>query len=442
MNREASQDVQRTGIGLLQSPRETPVGVPAFAFPSPEVTQCPYAFYEALRRDAPVYKHPERNEYLVARRKHVLHVFQHPEIFSSDLAVGDERFRSRVSDFAAIAPDDGDGDGPILTSSSLVFSDPPDHTVKRRALARVVARERMAGYEPLIDGIANELIDGFEADGEVEFRSRFADQLAVRTICAVAGFPEEARTLVMQWARMGSRHGRRFMTAEQLAEEDRSLADQAAFVQGLIVERLESPRDDFLTEFVHGQVERDGALNLEYLMNDINLLLTAGNETTSRLITNTMLLLLQSPDAIQQVVDDVSLVPAALEESLRYESPTQWISRYVTRDTEIDGIQVPEGAFVVLLLGSANHDESHWDEPNRFVLGREDIVKYPMGFGGGIHLGVGAPLARLEARIGITIALQRLRNLRLAPGRNDFANIDNFQKRVPEVLHLEFDRAA
>ena len=101
-----------------------------------------------------------------------------------------------------------------------------------------------------------------------------------------------------------------------------------------------------------------------------------------------------------------------------------------------------KGAFVVLLLGSANHDESHWDNPNRFVLGREDIVKYHVGFGGGVHLCVGAPLARLEARVGMTVALQRLRNLRLAPGRNDFTNIDNFQKRVPEALHLEFDRAA
>jgi cytochrome P450 len=432
----------RTGIGTAESRSGQPEDLAAFDFPtSPEITQCPYAFYEALRREAPVYKHPHRSEYLVARRQDILHVVQHPEIFSSDLSAGDESYvAGDITTFLTDHPAAAGGDeGPIMTPKSLVWSDPPDHTIKRRALAKVVSRERIASYEPLIESIAHELIDGFIADGVVEFRSRFADQLAVRTICAAAGFPPEAGTLVMEWSRMGSRNGRRYMTPEQLAEEDRSLPEQAAFVQGLIADRLANPTDDFLTEWVQGQVERDGELNLEYLVTDMNLLLTAGNETTSRLITNTMLLLLQNPEAMEQVLTDPPKIPDALEESLRFESPTQWVSRYVTQDTEIAGVAIPQGAFVVILLGSANNDETLWDDPNSFRLDRPDVVKYHMGFGGGVHLCVGAPLARQEARIGMTIALDRLRNLRLAPGRNDLANIENFQKRVPEVLHLEFD---
>jgi cytochrome P450 len=430
---------ERTGIGLAEARAGQSDHVAGFDFPTaPAITQCPYPLYEALRREAPVYRHPQRNEFLVSRRRDILHVLQNPAIFSNDLAVGDDRYRAEVATFLADRPD-GDEDGPIMTSTSLVLSDPPDHTVKRRAIARVVSRERMPVYDPLVVRIANELIDGFAGQGEVEFRSRYADQLAVRTICAVAGFPDEAVELVMQWSRMGTRHGRRYLTPEQIAEEDRSAGDQAEFVRGIVLDRLEHPGDDFLTELVHGQVARDGELNLEYLVNDINLLLQAGNETTSRLITNTLLLLLQNPAEMERVLADPALVAAALEESLRYESPTQWLSRYVTQDTEIDGVAIPEGAFVVILLGSANHDESLWDDPNRFTVGRPDIVKYHMGFGGGIHLCVGAPLARLEARIGLEIALQRLRNLRLVPGKNDLANIQNIQKRVPVVLHVAFD---
>jgi len=117
----------------------------------------------------------------------------------------------------------------------------------------------------------------------------------------------------------------------------------------------------------------------------------------------------------------------------------EWVSRLVVRDTEIDGVPIAAGSFVVILLGSANHDEALWDDPNRFRLGRPDAARKHLGFGGGVHLCVGAPIARLEARIGLRVVLERLRGLRLAPGRNDFANIANFQKRVPEVLHLAFE---
>ena len=184
----------------VECPRPQPdEGVAAFTFPSPEVTQCPYGFYEALRRDAPVYKHPERNEYLVARRKDILHVFQHPEIFSNDLAVGDERFRQEVADFAGTSGNGEEAEGPILTARSLVFSDPPDHTVKRRALARVVARERMRRVR------AARGRDRERADRHVPARRRGRVPVAVRRSgsrsndlcgCRVPGRGSDARDAV------------------------------------------------------------------------------------------------------------------------------------------------------------------------------------------------------------------------------------------------------
>ncbi len=249
MKRTAVED--RTGIGLAEARVGQPERVEGFDFPTaPEITQCPYPFYEALRRETPIYKHPERNEFLVARRRDILHVLQNPAIFSNDLAAGDDRYRAEVATFLA-ARGDVDEDGPIRTSKSLVLSDPPDHTVKRRALAKVVSRERMPTYEPLVER-HRERADRRASPPTARSSSaaRFADQLAVRTICAVAGFPDEAGELVMQWARMGSRHGRRYMTPEQIADEDSSAARPGEPSSA----RLSSigsrhPRDDFLTEW-------------------------------------------------------------------------------------------------------------------------------------------------------------------------------------------------
>jgi cytochrome P450 len=429
----------RIGIGLEEMRTNQPGSVDAFDFPTDGgIVQCPYPFYEALRRDARVYKYPGRNEFLLARREDIMFALQNPQIFSTDLGKVDPKLDASAARFLDEEPKPMPAGCPITTSNSLPMSDLPEHTVKRRAIAKVVSRKRLPSYEPLVESIANELVDGFVARGSVEFRSEFADQLAVRTICEVAGYPAEAATLVMSWARLGTNHGRRYLTDEQIAAQDRDMREQAVYAKRLILDRLERPRDDFLSELVHDQVERDGELNLPYLVSEVNLLLLAGNETTSRLVTNTMLMLLQQPDLLEQVRDDPSLLPAAIEESLRYESPTQWVTRIVLEDTEIAGTPIPRGAAVVLMLGSANQDDELWDDPHRFVLDRPNIAKYHLGFGGGIHLCVGAPLARLEARIGLTIALERLENVRLAPG-NDLANIENFQKRVPVVLNLEFD---
>ena len=431
----------RIGVGLEHARTSQPDDVAEFDFPTDaEIVQCPYPFYEALRRDARVYKYPGRNEYLLARREDIMFALQNPQIFSTDLGKVDPKLDASAARFLDDEPKPLPPGCPITTSNSLPMSDLPEHTVKRRAIAKVVSRKRLPSYEPLIERLAHELIDGFESRGTVEFRSEFADQLAVRTICEVAGYPPEAAKLVMRWARLGTNHGRRYLTDAQIAAQDRDMREQAQYAKRLILDRLEHPGDDFLSELVHEQVERDGELNLPYLVSEVNLLLLAGNETTSRLVTNTMLVLLQQPELFEAVRADLSLLPAVIEESLRYESPTQWVTRIVLEDTEIAGTPIPRGAAVILMLGSANQDEELWDDPHRFVLDRPNIAKYHLGFGGGIHLCVGAPLARLEARIGLEIAIERLQSVRLAP-TNDLANIDNFQKRVPVVLNLEFDPA-
>jgi cytochrome P450 len=428
-----------SGLGLAHA---TDGKMPAdFGFPSPSVTQCPYPFYEALRQEQPVFKHPERNEYLISRRKDILFVLQHPEIFSNELSRADKDL-ARGAGHWLEAADVPEGEEQIITPNSMSHSDPPEHTLKRRVAAELIKRDRLSRIEPRIAELANELIDAFVDDGECEIRSQYADPLALSVICELAGFPRDDTATFLTWPRLGTGHGRRYLSKDQRAAEDRTMGDQAEYMKNLVLEKYENPADDALSAIIQAHVERDGELNVPYLTTEANLILTAGNETTSRLFATMVVLLVQNPDQLELLRNDRSLLRGAIEECLRFEAPTQWTSRLVLEDTEIDGVPIPAGAFVVNLYGSANRDETVWEDADRFDISRADVHKYHMGFGGGVHLCLGAPLARTEGQIALGVLLDRLENIRFAPGKNDLDNIDHFQKRVPTKLYIEFDKAA
>jgi len=414
---------------------DTPKRLADFQFPSDEVTKCPYPFYEALRNEAPIYKYPGRNDYLLSRRKDIMVALTNPKIFSNRTYLSDEwALMSGDRDELAVKPH-----GQLETSFGLTSSDPPEHGIKRRALGILIDPRNIRAAEDTLRRIANELIDGFIGSGSVELRSQFADPLAIRTICELAGFPPEDRDIFLSWHRIGTGHGRRFLTPEQLAEQWKDTPEREIYCEKTILDRLANPRDDFITKVVQTQVERDGELNLPYLVSEIGLVLTAGNETTSRLIANVMKLLLEHPDQFRKVVEDRSLVPNAIDEALRFECPTQWTSRLVMEDTEIDGVPIPKGAFVLMLYGSANRDEN-WENADDFQIERPAISKLNMSFGGGIHRCLGSPIALAEGKIALEVMLDRLRNPRFAPGHEiELENIDNFQKRVPKKLYIEFD---
>ena len=408
----------------------------AFSFPSQEVTACPFPFYEALRREAPVYKYPGREDYLLSRREDILHVLTHPEIFSNKHYLLDPHSPGGSNRAVLEAKPPGEV---LKTSFTLSHSDPPEHAVKRRELRSLINPRYIHAAEETLRRIANELIDGFIGRGEVDLRSEFADPLAVRTICELAGFPPEDRHIYLGWNRIGTGHGARYLTPEQLAKQQKDQPDRTAYIEKTIADRLARPREDFITEVIQAQIARDGEINLPYLSGTLGQILTAGNETTSRLLTNVVKLLLENPDQLAKLVANPELAPGAVDEALRFECPTQWTSRLVLEDTEIGGVKVPKDAFVLMLYGSANRDET-WTDPDRFDIERPNVRELTMAFGGGIHRCLGSPIALAEGRIALEVIIARLKNLRFAPGHEaELENIDNFQKRVPKALHILFD---
>jgi cytochrome P450 len=408
-----------------------------YEWPSAEVSECPFPFYESLRASAPVYKVPGRDEYLVSSWDDIAYIETHPELFSNSTIEVDPAAARAAADVEAL------GDGPYdfeYSSRGIAGCDPPEHRFKRKALLKIVSRERLASYEPGIRALCDELIDPFAARGEVELGSEFAGPLPLWVIVDILGLAREHREM-FQIVGGGQGQASRYLSPDDLEEQARRQKIARGFIADAIRERYREPRQDFLTEMVQDQVERDGRLNVPYLTTEASTLLFAGMLTTWHTIVNSVLLLLSNPEQLASVRADRSLIRKVWEETLRLESPVQWLQRLVLEDTEVKGVRIPKGAMVLMLFASGNRDLAHWEDPDKFWPERPRLLKDHLGFGYGIHLCLGAPLARLEGEVALNALLDRLPGLRLAPGRNTFEHVPSGIFRSLRELYLEFDRA-
>jgi cytochrome P450 len=393
------------------------------------IQESPYPWYKQRRGHAPVASIQGRDEWFLSRWEDIDFVTEHPELFSSALP-HDGRG-------TPVADDYGFDYSPV----SMANSDGPEHHDKRLAGLKLIGRGRLRAIAPTVERVADELIDGFVGNGEAEFVSQFSDWLPVRVIADVLGFPQSDVPELKVWSNRAGQ-GARYLTDEELAEENARVAGITPYLREAILERHERPRDDGLSTLVHEQVKRDGALNLTYLMAEANVLLFAGNATTTHMLGSTLMLLLQNPEMLAHVDADRTLIRLLLEESLRLESPVQFTQRRCVRDVELGGITVPAGTVVLCGWASGNRDGAQWDEADEMRLDRPGVAKQHLAFGRGRHLCLGAALARMEGEIAFRRVLTRLRNLRLAAGKNDFRHIDHPHLRAPRAVYIEFDVAA
>jgi cytochrome P450 len=403
-------------------------GVEEFTYPSPEVVECPYAFYSALRDTAPVHRLPD-GTWLVSRWDDVVRVVRDPDTFSNDIGPTNDQILGgpRVG---------GDASGPW----PLPFTDGDRHRLQRSFCAKIVVRDRLRWYEPRIARLVDELIDGFAPQGTVEFRSGFAEPLPRRVMMETFGFPREDEDDFVRWTSGQGPVGSRLASAEEQAAEQRRRLELGEYFRAKILERRKQPTDDFLSEIVELQVARDGELDMPYLLAEVANLFAAGNATTAHMLASTMLLLVQHPAELERIRDDRALIPTMLEEGMRLESPVQWLQRIVTADTELGGKTIPAGSLVLVLWGAANRDGRKFEDPERFQIDRPSVSKLQTAFGYGIHMCVGAPLARLEGRIAFGRILDRLTNIRLA-GPDPITHIPNINQRAPTAVHIVFDSA-
>jgi cytochrome P450 len=290
-----------------------------------------------------------------------------------------------------------------LPPGIILMEDPPVHTMHRSLLSRVFTPKKMQALEGEVRAYCAEVLDPLVGQGGFDFIADLGAFMPMRTIGMLLGIPEEDQVAIREQIDKSLR------LEEGAPPEAIDAMAQAAVFGDYIDWRSEHPSDDLMTELMTSEFEDETGtrrtLHRDEVLTYVMLIAGAGNETTARLIGFTGQLLGDHPDQLRELADDRSLVNNAIEEILRYESPSPVQSRYVTRDVELHGQKVPEGSVMVLLNGSGNRDDRHFEDGDGFNIHRE--VGRHLAFGYGIHLCLGAALARLEGRIALDEVLQR-----------------------------------
>lgn len=320
----------------------------------------------------------------------------------------------------------------------LLNQDPPDHARTRALVARAFSPRRVAGLQPRIQQITDELIDAFADTGSADLVRQLTWPLPLRVICELIGLPvtdaEQIRAWTDDLARLtsfGTTPDEQRAAAHGSVAFERYLADQ-------IEQRRRAPRDDLLTTVL--TADGTAPLSTDEVVSLLTTLVFAGHETTANLLGNALLLLLQRPDLWAAAAGDAALVDAVVEETLRVDAPVQGMFRIAVTDTELSGVTIPAGAQVFALIGSANHDPDTFPHPDTTDPGRRGAERH-LSFGHGIHFCIGAALARAEAAAAITTLTRRLPQLRLAPGfRAPY--LPNLLHRGPHRLDAVWERTA
>jgi cytochrome P450 len=382
----------------LRGDFEDQIGSPAF-------TADPYPLYARLREEAPVYWSESQRAWLLTSYADVSATVRDPKRFSSS-----GRF-SAVLD--ALPSDERSRFDPFERhfAVGLLGSDPPDHTRLRRLINRAFTPRVVEELRPRVQDLVDGMLDQVQAKGEMDFIRDIAYPLPATVIAELLGVPVEDQDRFKDWSDgILSFQGTGRTTVETLDRAQRDLLEMRAFLTDLLAQRRRVPTDDLLGRMVAAEEEGDKLSSAELLTTCVTLL-TAGHETTTNLIGNGLYTLLRHPEQMARLRVDEALMPTAVEEMLRYESPLQRNPRRVAEDLEFGGQRLRRGDFVLQILAAANHDPAVFPDPERF-----DITRQPnrhLAFGHGIHFCLGAPLARIEAPVVIGTVLRRMPELHL-----------------------------
>ena len=352
----------------------------------------PFPQYEKMRESAPVF----RDEASVS-----WHVFRYDDV---------QRVLSEHGTFSSRMGGDDPSETGQLFAASLITADPPRHRQLRSLVTQAFTPKAVDALAPRISSLTEELLDGIASKGSADLIDELAYPLPVIVIAELMGIPAEDRDRFKHWSDVIVSQTQ---TGAQTADHSSTNWEMTEYFLALIKLRRRQPGTDLISNLLAAEIDGQ-KLSVAELLGFCSLLLVAGNETTTNLIGNAVLSFTEQPGTMERLRAEPSLLSHAIEEVLRYRSPVQSMYRVTAADTTLGDVQVPAGAPLVAWIGSANRDERQFHQPEQF-----DIHRTPnrhLAFGHGIHFCLGAPLARLEARIALQGILDRLPGLTLTPG--------------------------
>jgi cytochrome P450 len=302
--------------------------------------------------------------------------------------------------------------GPIMGEHIMLGMDDPEHKRYRAIVSTAFRQKVLAQWEQeLVVDVANELIDVFADRGSADLVREFNFPFPTKVISGILGLPREDYRQFQRWTTAILS----FFT--KLDEAIVASQEVKEYMAVILAERRRDPREDLISELA--QAEMDGErLSDEEIFSFLRLLLPAGVETTYRATGNMLFSLLSNAEQLDAIRSDRALIPQAIEESLRLETPLLNITRLATKDTEVGGVPIPAGSTVMLMLAAANRDEDRYPDPDTYDISRQ-TPKPHISFGQGPHACLGTHLARLEMRVALNLLLDRLPNLRLDPDGDD-----------------------
>lgn len=423
---------------------EESVSLEGFELLDPAVQQCPHLYYEKMREEHPVYSTEVAGVpiVLVTRYDDVLEIIKDTDTFSSETGGGAampvnaelaDRIRKLYKE-----------EGGYKRIGTMLTIDPPDQTRYRKLVNKAFTARAVSSLEPNIREISSGLIDSFINEDKVEFVKKFAVPLPVRTIAKALNVPEDRLADFKRWSDDNIAAIGTALSDDQRLVHEKGIIEFQHYFAEQFEKRRENPEDDILTNLLNARIDKDEdpdlpdePLTMEEMLSIISQLVVAGNETTTKTLTEMMRLLGENPEQWKMLRDDPERAGKVVEETIRMTTPTQGFWRFAKRDVEVAGTKIAAGTRMVVMFASANRDESVFPNGDTFDPDRDDLFSH-LAFGKGAHYCLGASLARLELRVALEELVKRIDSFELTAA-NNFDYLPSFMLRGLKSLEIEIN---
>jgi cytochrome P450 len=403
----------------------------------PVIQARPNFYYRELRRRDPVHYDPQLNMYLVSRYEDLQEVTKDPITFSSEQGYKAQTAKGFQDEFQEILRTHGGG-----FFRDAIKTDPPYHTRIRKLMESAFTAHRVKELEPRIEAVVRDIVAGVAAEGSCDGVRDIAAPITIRFICEQMGLGDVNGQKIIDWSYAVVAQQSRMQSHDDMVANAMLIAELQQFLIAHIRDREAEPKEDMISDLVHARLGEDDTLTFPEVVSLVRAMLIAGNETTATAIGHLLVLLATRHDVAEELYahrDDSRWLNRFVEELLRWEPPSRGLTRMTTREVELGGTVLPEGAHLLLLWASGNDTDSVFPDPRTFDMTRENVGRH-LSFGAGAHRCIGAALARMEIKLAAREITRQLTDLQLLVTVDEIRFVPTIATHPIATLPLAFRR--